>query len=191
MRNAKQAYIFDFDGVLANSMEAHFACYKQALEEAGVPIDKTQFYYQAGMTGREQIRYFADQAGVTVDVERVYQRNQELKPAHVHRIAAIEVNIELLRTLRAAGHPVAIASGSTTRSILPVMERFGIEVDAMATADCVNRGKPHPDLFLAAADRLGVPPSQCTVIEDAEVGVQAALAAGMHVLRYHAKEGGD
>jgi beta-phosphoglucomutase family hydrolase len=184
MNANKQAYIFDFDGVLVDTMEAHFACYKQALAEAGVPIDKNQFYYQAGMTGREQIRYFAEKAGVKVDVEKVYARNQELKPFYADRIASIESNIELLRTLRAAGHPVAIATGSTDRSIRPIMARFNIEVDAVATADNIQRGKPHPDLFLKAAERLGVDPQRCTVIEDAEVGIQAARAAGMSALHF-------
>lgn len=64
----KYAYIFDFDGVLVNTMEAHFACYKQAMEEEDVPIDKKQFYFQAGMTGREQMKYFAKEAGKQIDV---------------------------------------------------------------------------------------------------------------------------
>ena len=52
------AYIFDVDGVLLRTMKAHFACYKQALAESNVPIDKAQFYTQAGMTGQEQIKIF-------------------------------------------------------------------------------------------------------------------------------------
>lgn len=184
MNRQRSAYIFDFDGVLVDSMEAHFACYKRALEEAGVPVDKERFYYQAGMTGREQIKYFAEKAGVEVDVERVYQRNRQLKPEHTHRVKPIEANIQLLNALRKAGHPVAIASGSTKLSIMPVVERFGIEADAIVAADDVARGKPHPDLFLEAAARLGVTPANCTVVEDAEVGVQAARNAGMKVMRF-------
>ena len=64
------AYIFDFDGVLVNSMEAHFASYKEALEEVNVPLDKAKFYSNAGMTGKEQIAIFADKDNVKNDEEK-------------------------------------------------------------------------------------------------------------------------
>ncbi len=178
------AWIFDFDGVLVDTMPAHFESYREALAEAGVPLDRERFYYQAGMTGREQIRYFCEQAGVEADADRIYARKNELAPRHAHRVTSIPGNIELLRTLRAAGFRTAIASGSSRPSILPVMERFGIEVDAVTSAEDVQRGKPHPDLFLKAAEKLGVAPENCTVIEDSDVGIQAAQAAGMSAMRY-------
>ena len=64
------------------------------------------------------------------------------------------------------------------------MERFGIEVDAVVSSEDVTRGKPHPDLFLQAAAKLGAAPQPCTVVEDSEVGIQAAQAAGMSALRF-------
>jgi HAD superfamily hydrolase (TIGR01509 family) len=179
------AYIFDFDGVLVDTMPAHFASYREALAEFGVPIDRERFYYQAGMTGREQIRHFCERAGVAADVEAVYARKTELAAKHRELVTPIAANIELLRTLRAAGFAVAIASGSSKPSILPVMVHLHIQVDAVASSEDVKRGKPHPDLFLCAARLLGVLPGQCTVIEDSEVGVQAALAAEMRVLRFY------
>ncbi len=189
MDSHPQAYIFDLDGVLVRSMPAHFACYRQALEEVGVPIDERQFYRQAGMTGREQIAYFARKAGVEVNVDEVYRRNRALKAFHAHQITPILANIELLKTLRAAGHRTAIASGAAEDTVASAMSRFAIEADAVVTGDDVARGKPHPDLFLEAAARLGVPPERCTVVEDSDVGVEAARAAGMHVLRYYDGEG--
>jgi HAD superfamily hydrolase (TIGR01509 family) len=178
------AWIFDFDGVLVDTMPAHFASYREALAEVGVPLDRERFYYQAGMTGREQIRYFCEQAGVRADVDRIYARKNELAPRHHHQVTPIPRNLELLRALRAAGFRTAIASGSSRPSILPVMARFGIEVDALATSEDVPRGKPHPDLFLKAAAMLGAAPEDCTVVEDSEVGIQAARAAGMNALRF-------
>lgn len=179
-----RAYLFDFDGVLVDTMPAHFASYREALEEVGVPLDRERFYYQAGMTGREQIRYFCLQAGVQADVERIYARKNELAPRHRHLVTPIPENLALLHALRAAGFKTAIASGSSRPSILPVMERFGIEVDAVVSSEDVTRGKPHPDLFLEAAARLGAVPQLCTVVEDSEVGIQAAQAAGMSSLRF-------
>ena len=184
-----RAYLFDFDGVLVDTMPAHFASYRDALAEAGVPLDRERFYYQAGMTGREQIRWFCDQAGVQADVERIYARKNELAPRHRHLVTPIPENLALLRVLRAAGLKTAIASGSSRPSILPVMERFGIEVDAVVSSEDVTRGKPHPDLFLQAAARLGAAPRLCTVVEDSEVGIQAAQAAGMSALRFFLRPG--
>ena len=178
------AYIFDFDGVLVYTMEAHFACYGQALAEAGVPIDREVFFRHAGMTGREQIRYFAEKAGRQVDVDAIYQRTRELRSAQPPRTDAIACNVELLRMLRGAGVPVAIASGSSRPSILPIMAEHGLEVDALVTAEDIRRGKPFPDLFLAAARALGARPESCIVIEDSEVGIEAAQRAGMRALRF-------
>ena len=180
----KYAYIFDFDGVLVNTMDAHFVCYKQALEEVGVSIDRKQFYYQAGMTGLEQIQYFADEAGVTVDAKEVYVRKREIWASAKPVIGKIECNLQLLKTLKDAGHRVAIATGSSIKSVGPIIEEFNIDVDAVATADDVERGKPNPDLFLHAAEKLGVPPEQCVVVEDSDVGIEAALAAGMKAMRF-------
>ena len=181
----KTGYIFDFDGVLVNTMEAHFACNQQALAEEGVPIDKTQFFSQAGMTGREQIRYFAAKAGKSVDIEKVYRRKGELYESFVGEATIIECNLLLLQMLRANGCPVVVASGSSHKSIDPVMKRFGIVADAVVTSADVSRGKPHPDLFLKAAERLGLSPSHCIVIEDSDVGIEAAVNAGMKAMRFY------
>ena len=178
------AYIFDFDGVLADTMAAHFAAYSKALEEYGVPIDRAQFYRQAGMTGREQIQYFAAKAGVHLDADAVYRRKREVHVEFAGYVQAIASNLELLRALKAAGARVAVASGSSRDSVLPAIESLGIQADVIVTAEDVERGKPNPDLFLLTARRLGVPPERCTVIEDSQAGVQAARAANMKVLHF-------
>jgi HAD superfamily hydrolase (TIGR01509 family) len=136
------------------------------------------------MTGREQIAWFARAAGKAVDVEAIYRRKVEIAREYAGKADPIPANIELLRVLRAAGHRVAIASGSSRPSILPVLAALGIEVDALATSEDVSRGKPHPDLFLTAAERLGAAPSDCVVVEDSDVGIECARNAGMMALRF-------
>jgi HAD superfamily hydrolase (TIGR01509 family) len=181
----RYAYIFDLDGVLFDTMGAQFECYAHALAEVNVPVDRDQFLRQAGMTGQEQIRYFAEKAGIIVDPDLVYARKQELYKDLRERASAIECNLGLFRALRSAGIPVAVASGSAKSSWLPLLARYGLEVDAAVGPEDVDRGKPSPDLFLCAAEKLGVSPERCVVIEDSEAGIEAAGAAGMKALRFY------
>ena len=141
------------------------------------------------MTGREQIRYFAARAGASVDVDAVYRRKGEICGSGWPCGNGHRCNLAMLRMLRAAGVPVAIASGSSRRSILPVMKQLGIEADAVVGAEDVARGKPHPELFLCAAQRLGRLPADCIVVEDSDVGVEAAQAAKMKVMRFYDGKG--
>lgn len=185
------AYIFDFDGVLVNTMEAHYLCNKIALEEAGVPIYKNQYFSQAGMTGREQIKSFFDRADKPVDsqeIDRIYNRKRELYMDYIDAATSIDCNIELLKMLKDRGIRIAIASGCSRESLIPVVEKFNIEVDAIVTAEDVKRGKPNPDLFLCAAERLGAIPCNCIVFEDSDAGIEAAQAAGMKAMRFHDNE---
>jgi HAD superfamily hydrolase (TIGR01509 family) len=181
-------YIFDFDGVLVNTMELHYKAYSQACREFGIQVDKRRFFEQAGMTGREQITHFAMKSGVEVDVEAVYRRKNALATDWTDRATDISCNIELLKTLRQRGVKAAVATGSTRKSILPIMAKFSIEVDAIVTSEDVGRGKPNPDLFLCAAERLGLRPEQCIVIEDSDVGIEAARNASMHALRFYDRD---
>ena len=89
-------FIFDFDGVLVNTMELHYEAYSRACEEFGIAVDKKRFFDQAGMTGREQIGCFAEAAGVEVDVESVYARKNELARNWTDRATDIQCNIQLL-----------------------------------------------------------------------------------------------
>ena len=90
--------------------------------------------------------------------------------------------------LKKAGVPVAIATGSSRPTIDPIMRMHGILPDAVVTSEDVERGKPFPDLFLSAADLLGVPPARCIVVEDSDVGIEAAAAAGMKAMRFYDNE---
>ena len=90
-----------------------------------------------------------------------------------------------------ATHPLAIASGGPRVIVQRSLEITGLRhlFSAVVTADDVKHGKPSPDMFLLAAQQLGVPPEQCLVFEDAEPGIQGALAAGMKVVRVVSRKG--
>ena len=177
-------YIFDFDGVLADSMELQYLCNRQALAEVGVAMDKAQYFRQAGMTGIEQIQYFCAKAGVETDFQKIYRRKKALFTEYVDKIVPIGSNIALFNLLKNAGCPVVIATGSSRASLLPAMKQFGIDVPYVCSED-VERGKPNPELFLAAAKKLDLDPGNCIVIEDSDAGIEAAKAAGMKAFRFY------
>lgn len=123
-----------------------------------------------------EIGYFQNILKIYADLSDIVVGNKPGREISEER--TIACNLELLKILRTNHVPVAIATSSTLPSINPIMAEHEIEVDAVVTADDVERGKPFPDLFLCAAAKLAVPPEHCVVIE-------AARAAGMKSLRFH------
>lgn len=178
------AFIFDFDGVLIDSMGMHFICVREVCAEAGIPIDEDELAPFAGVPVIEQIRYFAEKAKANIDVMDIFRRHEELFNERIDQMELITSNHILINALYESGMKVAIASSSATGTILPFIEKYGIPYDALVTIMDVKAGKPSPDLFLAAAKRLGVPTDECVVVEDSDAGVEAAMRAGMQILRY-------
>jgi HAD superfamily hydrolase (TIGR01509 family) len=181
------AYIFDFDGVLVDSNEAQFTCCKKTLEEIDVPIDKEEFYRLSGKTGKEMLLHFCKKVKKDVDIVKLHKRKYEFYKEFQNLIRPIDCNIQLFKNLKKQKIPVAIASGSSRPSIMPVAKKYKLIPDAFVSSEDIKRGKPYPDLFLKAAELLGVEPKYCIVIEDSETGIAAASAAGMMSFQFFNK----
>ena len=184
-------FIFDYDGILINSMEIHYKANAMTLGDIGVPMDKGRYFSQAGMTGVEQIKSFCDAAGVAADYEALYRRKKEAFWTMLHEVERIDRNLEFYDTLISSGAKVAIATGCSRETLETTSKFLGISVPVSVCGEEVSRGKPSPDLFLKAAELLELEPSKCTVVEDSDVGAEAAAAAGMACLRFYdcAKKG--
>lgn len=178
-----QGVIFDLDGVLTDTAEFHYLAWKQLADEEGIPFDQQANEALRGLSRRESLlRILGDRSIAEKRIQEMMERKnryyvelmQDITPAHLLPGVA-----NLLQELRAAG--IKIALGSSSKNARAVLKRLGIEdlLDAIADGYSVSQPKPAPDLFFFAARELGVSPSQCVVIEDAEAGVEAALAAGM------------
>lgn len=178
-------FIFDYDGILINSMDVHYSANVTVLDEINVPMDKQKYFSQAGMTGVEQIKSFCDDAGVTADYEALYLRKKEIFRTKIRGVKRIERNLELYNTLISGGIKVAVATGCSRETLETTSEYLNIFVPVSVCGGEVARGKPYPDLFLEAARLLGLEPSKCTVIEDSDAGVEAAAAAGMACMRFY------
>ena len=177
------AAIFDMDGVLIDSFHAHYQSWLEMAGRRGLSISRQQFKESFGSTARHSMAQFWG-AGRFSD-EEVKAMAQE-KEADFRRIIAADFPAmrgaaELVAALHTAGFGVAVGSSAPRENVAPAIDRLGVRawLDAVVTGSDVRHGKPDPQIFLVAAERLGLPPARCVVIEDAPVGITAAAAAGM------------
>lgn len=180
-------YIFDCDGTLADSMPLHFRAWNHGLEKGGARhrLDPHGFMTVAGMALAQTVEHWTREYGEKIDLEAVVAAKNEYFEAHRGDIVPIEPIVSFAADLKAAGKPVAVASGGRRDDVLWTLRHIGTGhlFDVVVSADDVASAKPAPDLFLLAAKRMGVDPAQCYVIEDSDLGIDAADRAGMDSVR--------
>lgn len=183
-RPATRAVIFDMDGVLTDSEPLINEAAVTMFHERGIPVAPEDFLPFVGTGENRYIGGVAEKHGVTFDIEAAKKRTYEIYLSLVPtRLQAFPGAVDLVRRCRAEGWKVAVASSADRIKIEANLNQIGLppsEWDAVVSAEDVEHKKPSPDIFLAAARKLGCRPQDCTVIEDAINGVQAARAAGMH-----------
>ncbi|MBW4575723.1 MAG: beta-phosphoglucomutase [Aphanothece sp. CMT-3BRIN-NPC111] len=181
--------IFDLDGVLTDTADFHYLGWKRFADEEGIPFDWEANEGMRGLTRRDSLLYILDILGNRQFTEAQMQEMMDRKNGYYLELIAGMTSdsllpgvLPLLKELRAAGIKVAV--GSSSKNAQLAIERLGIGgyLDAIADGYSVENPKPAPDLFLYAAELLGIPPEQCVVLEDASAGVEAALAAGMYAV---------
>jgi HAD superfamily hydrolase (TIGR01509 family) len=175
-----QAYLFDCDGTIADSMPLHYVAWKQALGEWGCEFPEDIFYAWGGLPAAEIIARLGAEQGLVMPVEDVAHRKEALYYELLPQLRAVPEVLEQIE-LSHGTIPFAVVSGSTRDSVTKSLEVLGIldRFDALVCAGDYAKSKPDPEPFLVAAERLGVAPRDCLVFEDTEMGIQAATAAGM------------
>jgi HAD superfamily hydrolase (TIGR01509 family) len=179
------AAIFDLDGLLLDSEWIAFQCWREIAEEHGGRLDDSAFSGTVGLSQEATAAYVMRHAGVTFDVadssRQVWQRVMERLKTETN---ALPGAVELVRTLAGRKIPLAIASNALTVYIENALDGLGLKqyFPVTVSIDQVAQGKPAPDVYCTAAQRLGVDPARCLAFEDSRVGVQAAAAAGMRVI---------
>lgn len=177
------ALLFDLDGTLIDSMPLHARAWVHWLAAQGLPGDHPalSFSASAGRTNAEILGTVFPQASAA-EIEAMAEAREALYRALAAReLATIGGALELLRVARARGCRLAVCTAAPPANIALAFERFGLAglVDTVTSPADGLRGKPHPDIFEAAARRLGTPSGRCLVFEDAPLGVEAAQRAGM------------
>jgi beta-phosphoglucomutase family hydrolase len=175
--------VFDLDGTLADTMPLHCRAWEKMLAEQELPFDEAELYALAGTPTLRICEIYKQRHGWALDPARSAARKAELYHELLEEIRPIETIVAIARRYRGV-LPMAVATGGSRRSAGKTIEAAGLEgwFDAVVTCDDVVHGKPAPDTFLLAAERLGVPASACVAFEDGDVGIESARAAGMHVI---------
>jgi HAD superfamily hydrolase (TIGR01509 family) len=175
-----KAYLFDCDGTIADSMPLHYVAWSRALSEWNCEFSEELFYAWGGMSVAGIIAALNEQRGLQMPADKVSMRKEQLYYENLPQLKAVP---EVLDHIEASHGKIrfAVVSGSTRDSVMASLEALQIldKFDTLVCAGDYQKGKPDPEPFLIAAERLGVAPEYCLVFEDSDMGIQAATIAGM------------
>jgi len=180
------AVLFDWDGVIIDSSRQHEASWERLAAEERKTLPADHFTVGFGKKNEWIIPNLLKWTDEAAEVKRLSLRKEAL-----YREIVVERGLEalpgvhvFLERLKAAGVPNCIGSSTHRENITTILGVLGFEglFGGMVTSEDVNHGKPHPDVFLKAAAKTGVPPARCVVFEDAFAGIEAGHAGGMKVV---------
>lgn len=182
--------IFDMDGVLVDSSEAHWQSWRRLLEENGRSATKETFAQTFGKQNRDIIPILFGPVAPERLIELSNRKEEIYRDIIRDRVPIVYGAVRLISDLAAAGAKLAIGSSGPLANIQLVLNAMNVAhlFSAIVSADDVTRGKPDPQVFSLACQRLALPPARCVVVEDAPVGITAARAAGtksVAVLMHH------
>jgi HAD superfamily hydrolase (TIGR01509 family) len=179
-----RALIFDLDGVLADSEPWWNEIDKKLLGEYGVVYRGEYHRNVLGVSYRLAVEFYKKTFALSVPTEELMRRRGEIAVEFfANRVDLFPSAKSVLEQLRQMNVRLAVATSSVSASARPFLDRHGLTIffDVILTGEEIDRGKPHPDIYLRAAENLGVLADACLVIEDALSGIAAARAAGMRV----------
>jgi beta-phosphoglucomutase len=174
--------IWDMDGVLIDSGEAHYVAWKTLFDELGMPLTAEQVSRTLGMSNMPILRMWLGADTPVQTLTDVANR----KEAHFRSLVGEHVRVlpgvlHWLARARERGYRQAVASSAPMANIVAILEALGIgdAFDVLISGASLPASKPDPAIFVQAARGLGCEPSQCVVLEDSTVGIEAAVRAGM------------
>lgn len=180
-----KACIFDLDGVIVDTAHYHFLAWKRLADELGIGFTEADNERLKGVSRLRSMEIIMELGGISLsqrDKERLANKKNEWFVDFVERMVPEEIfkGVKpLIRELHDRGIKIGLASSSKNAKTVIQLLRISNEFDVVVDGNMITHSKPDPEIFLLAADKLGIEPADCLVFEDAEAGVEAALAAGM------------
>jgi len=180
-----RACIFDLDGVIVDTAHYHYLAWKRLAHELGIDLTVEDNEKLKGVSRMHSLEIILQMGGVSLsqhDKEILANKKNSWFVDYVERMAPEEIFPgvkELIHQLKDKGMKIALASSSKNAVTVLQLLHIQSEFDAIVDGTMITHSKPHPEIFLLAAKKLNIDPSECLVFEDAESGVEAALAAGM------------
>lgn len=183
-----QAVIFDLDGVLVTTDSCHFKAWKRMADEEGIPFDEKDNLRLRGVSRMESLNIILEKSVKQYTDSEKHALAERKNAYYVQMISELDQEALLpgalssIQALKENGTKLAV--GSSSKNAPAILRQLQMEhlFDAVADGNQIKNSKPAPDVFLLAAKLLNVKPESCLVVEDADAGVEAALAAGMKVL---------
>ncbi|MFL6212808.1 MAG: HAD family hydrolase [Blastocatellia bacterium] len=185
-QNTPRAVLWDVDGTLVDSLEYHWQSWREALSGEGYTLTREQFLSTFGRRNDEILRaYFGDDitperiTRISLDKEEAYR--EMVRSRGIEALPGVR---RWLHQLKADGWRQAVASSAPPLNLEVILAALDVNdcFDAIVSAEEVERGKPDPQIFLAAAAKVQTPPARCIVVEDAPAGTEAARRAGMRAI---------
>ena len=180
-----RAVLWDMDGTLLDSAEHHWATWSEAFRGAGFDLTREQFDAAFGRRNDDWLRDYLGAAALEA-VATVSNAKEELYRTFVrtHGVEPLPGVRRWLAELKKQDWRQVVASSAPKLNIEAVLAALDVDhyFEAIVASEDVARGKPEPDVFLMAAELVGVPPDRCVVVEDAPAGIEAAHRAGMRAL---------
>ncbi|HUL62799.1 MAG TPA: HAD family phosphatase [Methanocella sp.] len=179
-----RAALFDMDGVVADTMPLHLKAWQEVFRSCGVAVDAMDVYLREGMQSAAMARGIAQEKGVRLTDEALEEMVAEKTRMFDREAAGARAYDGVpgtLRMLRNNGLRIALVTGSKAGSAETVLEAAGVRdlFDVVVTGDDTRKGKPDPDPYLKAIDKVHVNPLDCLVVENAPLGIRSAKAAGI------------
>ena len=182
------AIIFDLDGVICFTDEYHYKAWKKMADEMGIPFDREINNRLRGVSRMASLEIILEKYdGPALSDEektKLAEKKNDLYRLSLHEMSTADLSAEVKETLdglRAMGLKLAIGSSSKNAPFILGQIGLGNYFDAVSDGNNITRSKPDPEVFVKAAEMLGIPPERCLVVEDAVSGAEAGHAGGMKV----------
>ena len=182
-----KAVIFDLDGVICHTDEYHYLAWKAMADSLGVPFDRKINDRLRGVSRMESLDIILEKYNGTLsqtEKEALAEKKNELYRQYLSRMSPADLNDEVRSTLNCLdGMGLLLAIGLSSKNAPFILRQIGLDgfFDAVSDGNNITRSKPDPEVFLKAAQMLGLEPAQCLVVEDAVSGAQAGHAGGFQV----------